>query len=123
MSDEDLDGHLKDAGIVRHARKILSVRDNARFLLDLAAEHGSAAAFFAAWPDDDFVGLLGRNEAAGFTAVRRNGRRVCFRDMGKPSFITTRDVTAALIAAGRCVWSAEEQEGLGRRSERLRCLD
>jgi 3-methyladenine DNA glycosylase Tag len=99
MSDEDLDGHLKDAGIVRHAQKILSVRDNARFLLDLAAEHGSAAAFFAAWPDDDFVGLLGvmkqrASRLSGETAAR------CFRDMGKPSFITTRDVTAALIAAG-----------------------
>jgi len=99
MSDEDLDGHLKNAGIVRNAQKILSVRDNARFLLDLAAEHGSAAAFFAAWPDDDFAGLL---EVMKQRASRLSGETAArlFRFMGKPSFITTRDVTAALIGAG-----------------------
>ena len=99
MSDEDFDAHLKNAAIVRNAQKILSVRDNARFLLDLAAEHGSGAALFAAWPDDDFIGLLGlmkkrASRLSGETAAR------FFRDMGKSSFITTRDVTAALIAAG-----------------------
>jgi 3-methyladenine DNA glycosylase Tag len=99
MSDEDLDAHLKDAGIVRHAQKILSVRDNARFLLDLAAEHGSAAAFFAAWPDEDLVGLL---EVMKQRAVRLSGETAArlFRYMGKPAFITTRDVTTALIDAG-----------------------
>ena len=59
MSDEEFDAHLKDTGIVRNAQKILSVRANAQFLVDLAAEHGSASRFFADWPDDDFIGLLG----------------------------------------------------------------
>jgi len=99
MSDEDFDAHLKDAGIVRNAQKILSVRDNARFLVDLAADHGSAAAFFAQWPDDDFVGLL---QVMKMRASRLSGETAArfFRFMGKPSFITSRDVTAALIAAG-----------------------
>ena len=66
---------------------------------DLAREHGSAAKFFADWPDNDFVGLLELMKAraarcAGETAMR------FFRTMGKPSFITTRDVVAALIEAG-----------------------
>jgi len=99
MSDEDFDLHLKDTGIVRNAQKILSVRDNARFLLDLAEEHGSGAAVFANWPDEDFVGLLAlmkkrASRLSGETAAR------CLRDMGRPSFITTRDVTAALMEAG-----------------------
>jgi 3-methyladenine DNA glycosylase Tag len=98
MSDEEFDAHLKDTAIVRNAQKILSVRDNARFLVDLAAEHGSAAAFFAAWPDMDFVGLLDVMKAraarlSGETAMR------LFRWMGKPAFITSRDVTSALIDA------------------------
>jgi 3-methyladenine DNA glycosylase Tag len=99
MSDEAFDAHLKDTGIIRNARKILSVRDNAVFLRDLAAEHGSAAAFFAAWPDSDFVGLL---EVMKKRAARLSGETAMrlFRFMGKPSFITSRDVTAALIAAG-----------------------
>ena len=99
MSDEDFDAHLKNAAIVRNAQKILSVRDNARFLLDLATEHGSGAALFAAWPDEDFIGLLDlmkkrASRLSGETAAR------LLRDMGKSSFITTRDVTAALVAAG-----------------------
>jgi len=99
MSDEEFDGHLKNAAIVRNAQKILSVRANAQFLVDLAAEHGSAAAFFAAWPDSDFVGLL---EVMKQRASRLSGETAMrfFRWMGKPSFITSRDVTAALIDAG-----------------------
>jgi 3-methyladenine DNA glycosylase Tag len=99
MSDEEFDVHLKDTAIIRNARKILSVRDNAAFLCDLAAEHGSAAAFFAAWPDTDFVGLL---EVMKKRAARLSGETAMrlFRHMGKASFITSRDVTAALIGAG-----------------------
>ena len=99
MSDEELDTHLKDTSIVRNARKILSVRDNAVFLRDLAVEHGSGAAFFAAWPDSDFAGLL---EVMKKRAARLSGETAMrfFRFMGKASFITSRDVTAALIGAG-----------------------
>jgi 3-methyladenine DNA glycosylase Tag len=99
MSDEELDAHLKDTGIIRNAQKIVSVRNNAGFLVGLAREHGSAAAFFAAWPDSDFVGLL---EVMKQRAARLSGETAMrlFRFMGKASFITSRDVTAALIAAG-----------------------
>ncbi len=99
MSDEEFDAHLKDTGIVRNAQKILSVRDNAGFLVELAREHGSAAAFFAGWPDADFAGLL---EVMKKRAARLSGETAMrfFRFMGKASFITTRDVSAALIAAG-----------------------
>ncbi len=99
MSDEEFDAHLKDRGIVRNAQKILSVRDNAGWLVELAREHGSAAAFFAGWPDEDLVGLL---EVMKKRAARLSGETAMrfFRFMGKASFITSRDVTAALIAAG-----------------------
>jgi 3-methyladenine DNA glycosylase Tag len=99
MSEEEFDAHLKDTGIIRNAQKVASVRANAQFLTDLAREHGSAARFFADWPDDDFAGLLELMKkraarCAGETAMR------FFRGMGKPSYITTRDVAAALIDAG-----------------------
>jgi 3-methyladenine DNA glycosylase Tag len=99
MSEEEFDAHLKDAGIVRNAQKVASVRANGQFLTDLAREHGSAAKFFADWPDSDFVGLLEvmkqrAARCAGETAMR------FFRTMGKPAFITTRDVAAALVEAG-----------------------
>ena len=99
MSEEEFDAHLKDTGIVRNAQKVASVRANAQFMVDLAREHGSAAAFFAEWPDADLIGLLEvlkkrAARCAGETAMR------FLRTMGKPAFITTRDVTAALIEAG-----------------------
>lgn len=99
MSDEEFDAHLKDVRIVRNAQKILSVRANAQFLVDLAAEHGSAAAFFTQWPDGDFAGLL---EVMKKRAARLSGETAMrfFRWMGRPSYITSRDVTAALIQAG-----------------------
>ena len=46
-TEEKFDALLKDARIVRNARKILSVQANARFLLGLAQEAGTAARFFA----------------------------------------------------------------------------
>jgi 3-methyladenine DNA glycosylase Tag len=99
MSEEEFDAHLKDTRIVRNAQKVASVRANAQFLCDLAAEHGGAAKFFADWPDSDLVGLLDvmkkrAARCAGETAMR------LLRRMGKPAFIITRDVSAALVEAG-----------------------
>src|SRR6202040_2817782 len=47
-----------DARIVRNGAKIMSVRENARFVLDVAKEHGSFGKFLAGWPPSDEVGLL-----------------------------------------------------------------
>ena len=99
MSDEDVDGLLKDTRIVRNGQKIASVAPNARFLLELEREHGSAGRFFADWPDEDFAGLL---EVLKTRASRLGGESAMrfLRAMGKPSFITSRDVTLALIREG-----------------------
>ncbi len=99
MSDEDLDAHLRNTGIVRHAGKILSVRDNAIFLSDLAREHGSAAAFLGNWPREDTVGL--------FTLLKKRGARLggmtgpyALRTLGYDNFILSKSVVAALNLAG-----------------------
>jgi 3-methyladenine DNA glycosylase Tag len=99
VSEETFDALLKDARIVRNAQKILSVQANARLLLDLAAQSGSAARALADWPDDDYAGLL---ELLKTKASRLGGESAMrfLRDVGKPSFITSRDVTAALIREG-----------------------
>src|SRR5579872_2301246 len=54
MSDEQFERLTQDRGIVRNGAKIRSVQLNAQFLLALQAEHGSAAKFFADWPDTDY---------------------------------------------------------------------
>jgi 3-methyladenine DNA glycosylase Tag len=99
MSEETFDALLKDKGIVRNGAKIRSVALNGRFVLDLAAARGSAARAFADWPDADFVGLLDMlqkraNRLGGQAAMR------FLRSIGKPSFITTGGVVAALVREG-----------------------
>jgi len=47
-----------DKRIVRNPQKIRSVRENAKFVSDVATEHGSFGKFLAGWPADDQVGLM-----------------------------------------------------------------
>jgi 3-methyladenine DNA glycosylase Tag len=72
------------------------VQANARFIVELAAEHGSAARFFADWPDADYVGLLEVLKKRGGRLGGETGMRF-LRAIGKPAFIPTHDVVAALI--------------------------
>ena len=99
MSDEDFEKLLKDTRIIRHAKKILAIRDNATFLCDLAEEHGSAARFFANWPSNDYASLLillkkRANRMGG------NSAQYFLRFMGKDAFILSNDVIAALKREG-----------------------
>ena len=99
MSDDDLDRLLKDTRIVRHAKKILAVRDNAVMLRDLAQEHGSAASALADWPSNDYVGLLDLLARRG-SRLGGNTAQYMLRFMDKDSFILSRDVCAALVCEG-----------------------
>ena len=97
--DEVIDRLVSDKGIVRNGAKIMAVVENARFLADLAAEHGSAAKFFADWPADDFIGLMDVLAKRGSRLGGATGQRA-LRWMGKESFILSQDVCARLIAEG-----------------------
>ena len=98
-SEPHFDRLMQDRGIVRNGAKIRSVQINAQFLLHLKAEHGSAARFFADWPDADYVGLLDvLKKRASHLGGDAAGRFL--RAIGKPAFIATPDVAAALIREG-----------------------
>lgn len=99
MFDEDFDAHLKNTEIIRHATKILSVRDNAIFLSDLAQEHGSAAKFIHDWPSSDLVDLWAVMKKRGSRLGGSTGQ-YALRFLGKDSFILSRSVTSALARAG-----------------------
>ena len=99
MSDERFDELLKDTGIIRNGAKIRSVALNAQLLMRLAAEHGSAAKFFAQWPDEDFAGLLEFLKKNGDRLGGHAGARV-IRELGKPSYILSDSVVAALVKEG-----------------------
>ncbi len=99
MDDVWFDELIQDTRIVRHGAKIQSVRDNAAMLQELATEHGSAAACFANWPPEDFIGLLEMLKKRG-TRLGGNTGPYALRFIGLDSFILSRDVTARLIAEG-----------------------
>lgn len=99
MSEDDLDRLLANRAIVRNGAKIASVRDNAIWVLDLTREHGSAARFFSEWPDDRNVELLDVMKRRGSRLGGETGTRF-LRAIGKPAFVLTKDVTAALIREG-----------------------
>lgn len=99
MSEEHFHALTQDRGIVRNGAKIRSVQINAKLVLDLAASHGSAARFFAQWPDSNYVGLLQMLKERGSHLGGDSGMWF-LRSIGKPAFITTKDVVAALIREG-----------------------
>jgi 3-methyladenine DNA glycosylase Tag len=84
---------------VRHPQKIASVRANARFVLDIAEEHGGFGRFLAGWPADDQIGLI---ELLGKRGTRLGGMtgQYFLRFIGKDVFITSRDMIACLRDAG-----------------------
>jgi 3-methyladenine DNA glycosylase Tag len=99
LSQEHFEALMQDRGIVRNGAKIKSVQLNAQFLLDLAKEHGHASACFARWPDDDYVGLLDiLKKRASHLGGDAAGRFM--RAIGKPAFIATPDMVAALKREG-----------------------
>ncbi|MDF1748891.1 MAG: DNA-3-methyladenine glycosylase I [Alphaproteobacteria bacterium] len=88
-----------DKRIVRHAQKIKSVHDNALFVQDIAAEHGSFGAFLEAWPQEDQAGLMAFLSKRGSRLGGASGQYL-LRMVGWDAFILSRDVVAAIHDAG-----------------------
>jgi 3-methyladenine DNA glycosylase Tag len=97
--DEFWERLTKDARIVRNGAKILSVRANARFIGDVAKEHGSFGAFLAKWPSSAEVGLL---ECLAKRGDRLGGNtgQMLLRFLGWDGFVASKDVVACLREAG-----------------------
>jgi 3-methyladenine DNA glycosylase Tag len=97
--DEFWEALTGDARIVRNPQKIMAVRANARFVADIAEEHGSFGKFLAQWPAEHQVGLL---ELLGKRGARLGGHtgQYFLRFIGKDGFVTSKDVAACLRDAG-----------------------
>lgn len=98
-SPEEWERYVEDERIVRNWQKIQTVFENAAMIESVAAEHGSFAEFFSAWPVTDQVGLMAFLKKEG---SRLGGQTAQYfiRFIGKDGFITSNDVIAALIANG-----------------------
>lgn len=99
LHDEDFERLVSDTRIVRHGPKIKTVQENARFIADLAEEHGSAGTFLANWPSEDYVGLLDVLKRRG-ARLGGNTGQYFLRFAGFESFIYSRSVINRLVAEG-----------------------
>jgi 3-methyladenine DNA glycosylase Tag len=97
--DEFWDGLVKDPRIVRNGAKIGSVRGNARFVQEVAKEHGSFGKFISRWPPSDEVGLLDLLAKRG-SRLGGNTGQMLLRFLGYDAFVTSKDVVACLRDAG-----------------------
>jgi len=95
QSDDDLDMLVKDPRVIRQWRKLKAIRANAQYIVDLAADHGSAAKHFANYPSTDYIHLLDEFKKRG-AYLGGTTAQYFLRRMGKDSFILSRDVVAAL---------------------------
>ena len=99
MDSDDLEALAGDTRIIRNRPKIVAVRDNARFILEVVSEYGSFGKYIANWPSDNLIGLWSDlhkrgSRLGGFT------RAYFLRELGKDTFILTSDVVLALVGAG-----------------------
>jgi 3-methyladenine DNA glycosylase Tag len=99
LSPEQLDRFARNPKIIRNRQKVITVQENARFILEVAEEHGSFGKFVGAWPGGDLVGLFGVLKKRGARLGGMTGQRV-LRNMGKDTFIVTGDVTRCLQREG-----------------------
>jgi len=96
---DEWDEIKSDIRIVRNPQKISSVRINAQFIEDIALETGSFARFIADWPENDLVGLFALLKKRGSRLGGNSGQRF-LRNVGKDTFVLTRDVVACLRNSG-----------------------
>jgi 3-methyladenine DNA glycosylase Tag len=100
-----------DKRIVRNPQKIRSVRDNAKFVADIAGEHGSFGKFLANWPADDQVGLM---EVLGKRGSRLGGfsGQYLLRFLGWDAFVLSGDVLLCLRDSGVAIGSGTSKKDL-----------
>jgi 3-methyladenine DNA glycosylase Tag len=101
---------IKDKRIVRNGAKIMSVRDNATFVQEIARKHGSFGKFLSHWPPSDEVGLLDLFARRG-SRLGGNTGQMLLRFLGWDGFVTSKDVVACLREAGLDI--AEEVKSKG----------
>ena len=99
MDDEWLDQLVSDKRIVRNGQKIMTVQKNASLIAHYAGQASGFGQFIADWPAEDYIGLIALLKKEGGRLGGTTGQYF-LRNMGKESFILTRDVTSRLIAEG-----------------------
>ncbi|WP_096087606.1 DNA-3-methyladenine glycosylase I [Agaribacterium haliotis] len=99
LSDEFIEQCMGDKSLIRHLGKIKSIRANAQFIEAVRTEHGSFAAWLAAWPleatDELWAELKKRGSQLGGASAG-----YFLRMVGRDTYLLTNDVAAVLELEG-----------------------
>ena len=100
-----------DKRIVRNPQKIKSVRENAKFVSEVAAEHGSFGKFLATWPADDQVGLMEVFAKRGSRLGGFSGQYL-LRFLGWDAFVLSGSVLLCLRDSGVAIGAGTSKKDL-----------
>lgn len=111
MPDDMLERKASDPKIIRHLKKVWSIRENAQMISEVQSEHGSFGQFVADWPVDNIIGL--------WLYLKKHGSRLggntgpyALRTLGKDTFLLTRDIEAYVRAMKIVEGSVTSQKSL-----------
>lgn len=99
LSDEALEQHMQQPGLIKHWGKMKALRINAAWLLDLEREQGGFGSYIAQWPVTDIVSLWFEMKKKGAQLGGRSAQAV-LRMAGKDTFMLSQDVMVQLRAQG-----------------------
>lgn len=99
LSDEALEQHMLQPGLIKHWGKMKALRTNAAWLLELRREQGGFGEYIANWPVTDIVSLWLEMKKKGAQLGGRSAQAV-LRMAGKDTFMLSQDVMVQLRAQG-----------------------
>lgn len=90
MPDELWEKKSQDPRIIRNAKKVMTIKDNAQMIYEVAQEHGSFGKFIAEWPTDNIIELWAYLKKHG-ARLGGNTGPYALRFLGKDSFLNSQD--------------------------------
>lgn len=99
LSDEALEQHMLQPGLIKHWGKMKALRTNAAWILELEREQGGFGQYIADWPVTNIVGLWLDMKKHGAQLGGRSAP-AALRMAGKDTFMLSEDVMVQLRAQG-----------------------
>jgi 3-methyladenine DNA glycosylase Tag len=99
LSDEALEQHMLQPGLIKHWGKMKALRTNAAWIMELEREQGGFGQYIASWPVTDIVGLWLDMKKKGAQLGGRSAS-AALRMAGKDTFMLSDDVMVQLRAQG-----------------------
>ena len=99
LSDEQLEEHMLQPGLIKHWGKMKGLRHNATWMIGLQAEQEGFASYIAEWPVESIVELWLDMKKKGSQMGGRSAQAF-LRMVGKDTFMLTQDVMVQLRAQG-----------------------